>query len=211
MVLWSKKWLNFFNIWLNFQIILLISLVGVLGFWCFPIENWWISALILTFFGFALYTSVRSNNLIEKFILPSFFAILAVNTLLNGWVYPYLLNNFQTESIVVQKIRNNPEKYDLNKFYIIAGSEGIMGNTPDFYAQRTVKYVENVTEIPDKQCWIFCDEKFYQKILKDNSVKIVESESYQDFHVSVLTPEFLNPNTRNQHTKKTYLLNIIKN
>lgn len=211
MVLWSKKWLNFFNIWLNFQIILLIFLAGVLGFWCFPIENWWVSALIITFFGFTLYTSVKSKNLIEKFVLPSFFAILAVNTLMNGWVYPYLLNNFQTESVVFKKVKANPQKYNLDNLYILSGD--LMGNTPDFYAQRVVKHVGTLEEVPNKsKVWIFCDDNFYQNILtKTTNVQVLEKEVYNDFHVSVLTPEFLNPNTRNQHTKKTYLLNIIKN
>jgi len=210
LVSWSKKWLNFVNIWLNFQIIILIALSATLGAWCFPIQNWWISALIITFFGLALYTSIKSRELILKFTIPSFFAILAVNTLMNGWVYPYLLNNHQTESIMTKKIHKNPEKYG-NDVYVMKGD--LMGNSLDFYAQKVNTYIDTIVVIPkQKPVWMICDEAFYKRQINNNTgIQVLEKESFDDFHVSVLTPNFLNPNTRSNQTKKTYLLKISRN
>jgi hypothetical protein len=57
-----------------------------------------------------------------------------------------------------------------------------------------------------KNVWLYTDEKGYSKLL--SSMKPVHIYAFDDFPVSTLTTEFINPKTRKSTLSKLYLIEM---
>ncbi|MDX1903988.1 MAG: glycosyltransferase family 39 protein [Thermonemataceae bacterium] len=206
---WRKSWQAFFRFWLLFQHSILLLLAIILGFWAFPIDNYGVLFLVIAFFGLAFYFVFKPQNHFQRYLLPYLFSILAANTLMNAWVYPTLLQKYQTESIIAKKMKGQPQKYNLADFYVLG--EGLMNNSLDFYTQQINTYVGSLEQISKSEAWIACNNENYEKhIASSSSWEVLEKEVFEDYHVSELTPLFLNPKTRKEQLQKVYLLKIRK-
>ena len=204
---WKPKYLQILQIWVAFQLFIFMLIVGILGFWVFPLQNWWIMAGILLAFGLALYFFAKTKNLGQKWVLTLFCGIVAVNFFMNAHFYPTLMELYQSESVVAKKVKNNPQVYDVEKLVVVG--EGLMQNSIDFYSQRIIPRLPNLVSLSKGTHWVLCDQDVFEKeIVKSKEIKIIRQEVFEDFHVSTLSPEFLNPNTRSQTLRKTYLIHL---
>lgn len=209
MLHWSSKYLKIIQGWVVFQILVFMLIVGLLGYWVLPLQNWWLAAIILLGFGFALYFFVKIKDLGTKWVLTLLAGALSVNFFMNAHFYPTLLNKYQSESVIAKKIKNNPAIYDLQKLVVLG--EGLMQNSIDFYCQKHIPILPNLASLEKGKYWIICDQKVYEKELANNrTIQILHQEVFEDFHISTLSLEFLNPNTRPQTLRKTYLVNLEK-
>lgn len=205
---WKPKYLQILQGWVAFQLFIFMLIVGVLGFWVLPLQNWWIMAGTLFAFGGALYFFIKTKDLGQKWVLTLFCGIVAVNFFLNTHFYPSLMQ-YQTESVVAKKVKNNPKIYDIEKFVVLG--EGLMQNSIDFYSQKHIPRLPDVASLQKGIYWIICDQDVFEKeIANSREIKILSKEVFEDFHVSTLSPEFLNPNTRSQTLRKTYLIHLDK-
>jgi 4-amino-4-deoxy-L-arabinose transferase-like glycosyltransferase len=210
MLTWSLRWLKFLQVWVVFQLFVFMVIVALLGYWILPLESWWVMAGTITGFAGAIWAFAKSKELAVRWIFSSFLGILTVNFFLNTHFYPTLMNKYQSESVVAKKVKNNPQKYDIEKFLVLG--EGLMQNSIDFYSQKHVPRLPDVGSLDKGIYWIVCDQEVYEKdVLNSQRAKILSKEVFEDFHVSTLSPEFLNPRSRPQTLRKTYLLHLEKN
>lgn len=206
---WQAKYLRLLQVWVAFQLLIFIIIVGLLGYWVLPLQNWWIMAITLLGFGLALGFYAKIKDLGNKWVMTLLMGILAVNFFLNTHFYPSLLNKYQSESVVAKKIKNNPQTYDINKFIVLG--DGLMQNSIDFYSQKHIPRLPDANSLNEGTYWVICDQEVYEKELRNNNtLKILSEEIFEDFHVSTLSPEFLNPNSRSQTLRKTYLVFLEK-
>ncbi len=206
---WQVKYLRLLQVWVAFQLLIFIIIVGLLGYWVLPLQNWWIMAITLLGFGLALGFYVKIKDLGNKWVMTLLMGILAVNFFLNTHFYPSLLNKYQSESVIAKKIKHNPKIYDINKFIVLG--DGLMQNSIDFYCQKHIPHLSDANALNKGTYWVVCDQEVYEKeVRNNNTLKILSAETFEDFHVSTLSPEFLNPNLRPQTLRKTYLVHLKK-
>jgi hypothetical protein len=194
-------WVNGFQI---FLVLALITLIGVLGIYCFSITSLgaWAGALVL-FIG-AIFYVFKAQNRLQSLVMPLFFTILGVNFFLNAAIYPTLFQ-YQTETVVGRMVYQNKEIGE-NQFY----SMGVfVFSSLDFYSQRIVPHVKEINEIRQKgPIWIYADAPSYEQKIKKSEAKVLDVKEFADFHVSTLSPEFLNPYSRAKVVNKMYLVKL---
>ncbi|GAB4132706.1 MAG: hypothetical protein OHK0045_14830 [Raineya sp.] len=209
-LMWKAKYLHILQIWVAFQLLILMAIVALLGYWVFPLQNWWVMAGILLGFGLALYFFAKiKKDVGNKWVMASFMGILTANFFMNAHFYPTLISRYQSESVVAKKMKNNPQSYDIEKLVVVG--EGLMQNSIDFYSQKIIPRVPDVELLSKGKYWLLCDQEVYEKGIRNNkAVKIISQEIFEDFHVSTLSPEFLSPATRSQTLRRTHLLQAEK-
>ena len=182
---------------INFIVFSIILCILVyLLFVTFDINKLLISIfLILAAVIFALILYFN-NNRIPKILHFALFSILTTNLLLNLFFYPKLLE-YQLGNKVSNYI--NDKKINKSNFYLykIPDSRSL-----DFYSDYTYKNIEDLNT-SKKGDFILIENKNVPDSLLSKFNKI---ESMPSFHISTLTGEFLNPNTRDSVLDYFYIL-----
>jgi 4-amino-4-deoxy-L-arabinose transferase-like glycosyltransferase len=182
---------------INFIVFSIILCILVyLLFVTFDINKLLISIfLILAAVIFALILYFN-NNRIPKILHFALFSILTTNLLLNLFFYPKLLE-YQLGNKVSNYI--NDKKINKSNFYLykIPDSRSL-----DFYSDYTYKNIEDLNT-SKKGDFILIENKNVPDSLLSKFNKI---ESMPSFHISTLTGEFLNPNTRDSVLNYFYIL-----
>lgn len=187
-----------------FIAILSVGVIGLLCIWCFPINNviiGIITLLILTFIGWSI---VKKETIAAKIFTVSVATSAFVNVLLNGNFYPQLLT-YQGSSALAATA--NKEKIAPENIYYY--------NIPafnfafDFYTQnlKPVSLLDDVKNKAVSNPWIFTNRNGLDT-LKQSGLLITDMRQAQEFHVTALTPAFLDPRTRNQELDTLYLVKI---
>lgn len=185
--------------------ILTIAVVLIMFFVFEPSASLWIILAVLLAFELIAWTIYLKNKLYLKLVLVSAMIMVFVNTALNLYFYPNLLQyqaGLQLSEIV--KERN----IDIEKIYMV--DEGYSW-TLDFYTKRntpeiTVDKLQNLTN----DVWIFIDKDENLKLVKDSGVQIIDTIPVDHFRVSKLNMKFLKPESRPSKLKKAYLINVAK-
>ena len=181
---------------------LLVSLALILAFFCFGLTNIFtisagIAGVLLTIF-FVFFGS----TLVQRLVVPSFVAILTVNLLLNLFIYPNLLM-YQSESVASQFVKSSPTS-------TLIGFK-TRSYSLDFYYQKPVPLFIDLDELRnayrDQTIWVFTDEGGYE-MLRQSTFTIQDQRVLDNFHVTTLTPEFLNPSSRPRTVSHNYILRI---
>ena len=182
---------------INFIVFSIILCILVyLLFVTFDINKLLISIfLILAAVIFALILYFN-NNRIPKILHFALFSILTTNLLLNLFFYPKLLE-YQLGNKVSNYI--NDKKINKSNFYLykIPDSRSL-----DFYSDYTYKNIEDLNT-SKKGDFILIENKNIPDSLLSKFNKI---ETMPSFHISTLTGEFLNPNTRDSALDYFYIL-----
>ena len=195
--------------WLYIQGFIIIAL-WVLGILLitkiFPLHNLLIWLVFVLISVGSLYLLFFSKNLNNKIINSSVLAIAGINYIINIHIYPYLLKNYQSEMLAAQYVQQQ-ELIDKNNFYWYNEFMPSM----DFYSKRIVMGVDKNTfeNFASGNYFIYTNQKGKNDIMNWQGKTEVLKE-YNHFHVSTLSPEFINPNTRLSQTEKRYLIKIIK-
>jgi 4-amino-4-deoxy-L-arabinose transferase-like glycosyltransferase len=198
---------------LIFTIIILILIAQLLAWFCFsPTQalDYLIVILSELIFVIAFYFIFKSKNRFQQIIFPALFTILGINVLLNGHIYPRLLE-FQSGSVIARYARYEL-KVNPKRFYAILknNDDGIYVHSLDFYSEKTlageIKDEKEFLEIAKTgKCWIYTDTQGLKAVESlGQNVKILKQTNR--FHITQLNATFLNPNTRQQELKPTFLL-----
>jgi len=160
-----------------------------------------IAILIALFFlGFSVYLK---KKLYIKLMIVSVSVMVLINTVLNLYFYPNLLEyqaGLQLAKIIKKK------NIDPNTIYII---DDRYSWTLDFYTQRNTPAIDmNKIEETPKDIWIFIDQEKNLDQLKSTRAQIIERIEVNHFRVSKLNLKFMNPNTRASKLKKAYLVRV---
>lgn len=205
---WPIRQVKTIHLWMLVQWFLLLTLNLVLAFWVFPGLNILVGFFTALLFTLALMCYWYLPTTIEKWVGVSLGSILATNILLNGYIYPTLLQ-YQSESVIAKKFGIEPHAYKKEELYLLG--EGLLRNSMDFYAQINLPRVSELNALPVNQAvWIACDAATFEQIKESTRLKILAKEVYNDYHISQLSSQFLNPKTRAEVVKKTYLVRLIR-
>ncbi|MBI3883762.1 MAG: glycosyltransferase family 39 protein, partial [Sphingobacteriales bacterium] len=167
---------------------LLWIVLVVLLLFCFNTIPVWIGCLAVLFMiaSIVLFFQQRRSNL--RLITISLFTIMSVNLFLNFSLYPTLLK-YQMGSSVGRWIHDN--KIPSNRFYVY---NFMHFDSLDFYAQGIIKQKDSVEDMAPGD---------YIILAKDNLQDLEKaSKRYQvlyennDFHITTLSLQFINPATR---------------
>lgn len=162
-----------------------ISLISVLGLLCL------------------LWLCFVKQNLLHKIVIISVVASVWVNFNLNATFYPRLLKNYQGGMQLAKVVKE--KNIDTKKVFFVQNDYHW---SFDFYTKQntrhlTIKQLKNRTT----PTWIVVSEKRIQEV-RNAGIPFKKVAEVKRYHVTRLTPKFLNPNTRNQVIDRMYLLQI---
>ena len=182
-----------------------LLIVATLDFWAFPIDNIWLGILYAALFGLLIWSVFKKHEDYRKIILGSTVLAVLLNFVLNTNFYPKLIKYQGGSALVKMAIAQHigfDHVYILNDHY---------SRSLDFYSRRitpsiTIDELEQMKDRGEK-IWLFVYED-NKKLLEENGISWKRSLSVRHFHVTTLTPQFLNPATRSQAVTHAYLLEI---
>lgn len=189
------------------QFIIVMLLMTAAVYLCsviFPVHTvfTWIPAGVLMLLS--VYLFVRSGSGLQQLIAPSAMAIIAVNFLLSAHVYPALLKyQFGSELAAIVK----QDKIPAGKIYFY----NCNSHSFEFYAQAIIPVLPE-NELTEKiiaagDCWLIGGDDLLQAI-KNERLQVRQQREVDYYSVSLLTPQFLNPETRSQTLRKMYLVHL---
>lgn len=201
------KQLNILKTLQGFIFLLVIALIGLLGFWSFKGMHIVLIICLLALMIAGLYLLIVSKNAFHSIILSSVIFISAFNLFMNVHFYPAIFK-FQSGSVVGKYFKehelNMPEKL------LIFGKD-LGFSSFDFYSDVTpqkLKYKEELNSYFDDTFCLYTntDGLDYLKSMPEITYKThVETSK---FHISTLTGQFLNPTTRLEACEKVYLIEV---
>ncbi|MCS6967011.1 MAG: glycosyltransferase family 39 protein [Cytophagales bacterium] len=186
----------------------------LLVFWATPTQAWWFwSGWALLFFLWLWFSFVVKEPL-QNLLGPSTVGILTACAVLNIQFYPQLFA-YQAGSTVGKYVIEN--QLPSERVFILSKLSGnhqeLFAHSLDFKLQRTVPSLNSASEIlpylEQGACYIYTDtvgvKELHSLPLKTRILK-----TFEKYHISMLTPEFLNPETRNRVTQRVFLVEVKK-
>jgi 4-amino-4-deoxy-L-arabinose transferase-like glycosyltransferase len=161
---------------------------------------WAVWAILFTI---ALVVFFKSKLDISRLIVPSALTIIAINIVLNSYLYPYLLT-FQGGTTAAKLIKDKNIPVSHIYFYDYSDLSVELYSHKNFSSLDQKMIGDSVAS--RKNVWLYTDEKGYSKLL--SSMKPVHIYAFDDFPVSTLTTEFINPKTRKSTLSKLYLIEM---
>jgi 4-amino-4-deoxy-L-arabinose transferase-like glycosyltransferase len=186
-------------------IAIVVFLLVLLNFWCFPAHSWSVIIVSIIIAGVMLYVFAKEQHLLTRLITLSVLLASLTNVLLNGNVYQQLLN-YQSGIGLAQVVnRNHIPKNDVYNFN--HHSSGF-----NFYAQHLNKEITladiKAKRAAGKTVWLLTNAGARQ-ILISQGFKFKTVYSDVDFGITRLNKEFLNPATRKKVCVTDYLIQIM--
>lgn len=199
--------------WANVVIVWAIGLL--FATWAFPLTHLLVWVIIIGLLGLSFYLGFKGKTRYQRLILPSLTTIIGVSFILNIHFYPSLFQ-YQTGSILGKYLKTQTD-FPKDRFFALHRVSGdgkdIFIHTVDFYSEQIQPFFYEtetlVAKIGKEKVWIYLDEQGLSEIKKYGQVKVFKS--FDKYHVTQLTPLFLNPATRAQAINKVYLIEFTVN
>jgi 4-amino-4-deoxy-L-arabinose transferase-like glycosyltransferase len=175
--------------WIHFVVfsLLWIALIFLLSY-CFDNIPVWVVAIAVILFVVYNYLFFSKTQLLPKLLTICLFTIIGVNLFLNYSVYPALLK-YQMGSVVGRWIYNN--KIPVDRCYLYQTNNI---HSLDFYAQSIIGQKKSTNELLAGD-YLIADKTVFADLDKTGRKYTVEFTG-NDFHVTGLSFQFLNPKTR---------------
>ncbi|MFI5195966.1 MAG: ArnT family glycosyltransferase [Chitinophagales bacterium] len=196
------KYKRFYSFMKPFQAVitsLLLLVVVVLMVYVFPAPVLVIAAWVFCFIIW-FYLAFRRSLKGKLLWLPAAGLIIA-NIFLSNYIYPTLLQ-YQVGSQVGRYI--NEQSIPPGAVAIYKMDDAL--NSLPFYAQDTISGIDTLTNTKGKKYLLTMDKGLNE--LKQMGLAYTIEKQGPLFKVSELTPEFLNPKTRNTVAKNYYLVKL---
>lgn len=196
-----KKSLNYIK-YSSIFLIIILYFVGII-ISIIPFNIQWQSIIIL-FAG--LVTTIfiliqwKSNNLILQSIVFLVISASSVNIVLNNFFYPKILT-YQSETAVANYL-NEKEITDLYTY------KTVYWHALDFYYKGKIIPCKESQQIPIQKGKFILVEQSKLNECRDSIPFIQIEKEFIDYPVTNLSPEFLNPNTREATLTKMYLCRL---
>lgn len=188
-----------------------VSVVWLLGFvlalWAFPMQAWvlWVGGVWLLL-GCA-WAMGLSRNPYHQLVTTGWLSIVGVNLWLNAHIYPTLFQ-YQTGSVVAKYIRRQPD-IPIERVYVYKAH----WHSIDFYSRKNTQWLHDASMLPEitqtgGPCLVYTDSTGLAEIKALPKPTVEVLKTYNRFHISSLTPEFLNPATRQKACNSVYLVRV---
>jgi 4-amino-4-deoxy-L-arabinose transferase-like glycosyltransferase len=169
----------------------------------FPCKNVpvWTGCILCAYATF--YFTQQKHAALIRLVVPSLWAILGVNLMLNVHFFPKLLS-YQSGSAAAAIVKkNNIQK---NRFYAYC----IRNHSADFYLQRIVPNLDSAKLYDTLQkgnAWVFTEAPGI-KLIKDMGYTPVIVDSIFHKHITKVTAKFLYYRTREKTVGKQYVVRV---
>jgi 4-amino-4-deoxy-L-arabinose transferase-like glycosyltransferase len=204
---WMARYHRLLRIFIYVQLVVAtgaILLAVYLSTVNFPMANIFYWGLIVLIIAMMVYCFVRYRSHISRLILPSAFAVIGVNFLFNIHVYPSLLKYQSGSELAKTALRENIKKDELYFYeYHSHAFEFCYGAILPLLTRE-----ELLAKVKGGASFSVVGSDDLINLLKKYSIqpkKIIEAD---DFSVTLLTVEFLNPKTRESELRKRYLIEL---
>lgn len=186
----------------------------LLVFWATPTREWWFwSSWALLFFLWSLF-SFSPQTVMQCLLGPSVTGIITLCATLNIQVYPELFH-YQGGSAVGNYVLQN--NIPVNRLWVLSrltdNHQELFMHSLDFKVQHVVPKLKSAEEVIAQlnggSCYVYTDTLGVQE-LQQLPVKVRLLQRFEKYHVSMLTPEFLNPQTRHTVTQRVFLAEVKK-
>ncbi|HMG15115.1 MAG TPA: glycosyltransferase family 39 protein [Saprospiraceae bacterium] len=192
-------------------VLFLFTVVGILtvGIFMFGVYFTQHAVFSFTLFigisGLAIYTLFKKSiDYSLRLVIAGAMLIGVTNIILNSVTYPQILK-FQSYSMIAKYVNEQAKSGTENKLIFYKIDPYFAG---EFYSNATVHKEGNLSNlskllIPGKS-WIVTDSLHKDEVIRLFPYK--QEKVFQDYHVSTLKPDFLNPLKRNNVVESRYLL-----
>lgn len=186
------------------QPVLLIG-IGIAAAWgssyIFPTPSRQIFIVFAVLVIFGIFACIYLRGA-WRIVASSAIIITACNVMINAWFYPQLLD-YQAGSVVAKEIvKQNVPTERLRTF-------NLSSHALDFYTGSIVPQVFAVNHFYELRAsgpvWVYTDEDGYNQLRKAG-LEAASIQRFQDYRVTQLTPEFIDPATRQSKLSERYLL-----
>jgi 4-amino-4-deoxy-L-arabinose transferase-like glycosyltransferase len=185
-------------------ILILLFLVFVFALTWFSFQNLDLIPGIGYLVGLLIYSYVAfmyKNP--HRLVIASVVMILLANLVMNGIFYPHLLKYQGGSEIAIEAIRDGAANGTFFSY------RSPVSGSMDFYANMMIPIENDLEKIATKNnIWVYVrGENYLNEILQRRpDAKIIRSTGA--YSVTILTPKFLNPATRDSTLRKTYLIKL---
>lgn len=186
------RWFEYFQM---FIIHLLFAAGLLILLWVFPVHTIWILFLFPVFYFLFWWYRKKSADAIDRWLLPSLAGVIFFQLVMSLHFYPQLLN-YQSSGeagkyIAVEKPAH-VYWYDQSGFAL------------DYYSGHTIPHItRELMDTVMRGSWIYVSADALRQM---PAYKIIRT--YDDYRVTLLSIEFLNPATRSNKLKKMYLIEV---
>lgn len=196
----SKISLNNINKWvkvnyvLGFLVLILMVIYPFLFFKGF-------NAILIVFIILQIIFLFFYKYKIKDPIVQMISYVIVLNLFFTFVFYPKLLT-YQADAMAGKWVKNNLQNENV---YLLNKSSHLF----NFYSNNPFNKVLNTNEIntPKKTFWLYLDSVDYLEISSKN-LKIIETLTFNDYHVALLKLDFLLESKRNTVIDKRYLIKI---
>lgn len=202
----NSKWSRLWTGWSAILLLLICAVSAILVTIVFPTQNNILITVLSGLFFIAIISLFhpKSNSLVKRVIIPAL-SISILGLALNFHFYPSLLT-YQSGSLAGRWIKEHCSP-DQSVF-----GYKLFGYSLDLYADRRIEQIEDLAPIQKeleklKTVYILTKENDLQP-LKQLGLEFSIQTSFPTFHVSLLTPEFLNPKTRAGVTENIFVAKV---
>lgn len=201
----NKKEYNTFK-WIQLVFSFLIGFLALtIIYYVFPETHavWWL--IPLGVFTGTIFM-VTQRNPVVKIMGPSIIALVLMNTLMNGYFYPEL-NKYQSGKLTADWINENGATIDNFRYF------GRHYHNISFYSNEyrykfsNEKIIKQITK--DRDLYLYTTDKNIERLKKANITYSIEKKVF-NFPNAELTPQFLNPKTREETLQKYYIVKAEK-
>lgn len=204
-----KHRLKMSRLWSLWSIVILVVvalLVTVILTVVFPSKNYLLFTLLsgLLFIGIISLYHSGSNSTVKWVMVPAL-AITILGLTLNFHFYPNLLD-FQSGSVAGRWIKEHCQP-DHSVF-----GYRLFGYSLDLYANRRVEQIEDIKPVIkdlklNKRVFLLLKNEDFE-ILRNQGINLNIQTNFPSFHISLLTPDFLNPTTRSKALETIYMAEV---
>lgn len=179
--------------------IMIVASVG-LGFYVFGSPSLLVSAVSGIGFIWLILLLFLKIDKVQKIVIISVATAIWVNFNLNASFYPRLLE-YQGGMQLAKEVEKR--KIPLQQLFLI---DDDYNWSFEFYTKQNMTHI-SIKELKkrNRTSWVCADEKMIHQLQKEG-LSPKEIISVRHYHVTRLTPKFLNPKTRNTVVEKRYLL-----
>lgn len=189
----------------NIQLVFLVVFIGfsifVITFFNGYYPMWLVIPLMVL-----LFVAWKINKISEsktRMILLSALVGVFINLQLNTSFYPKLLT-YQSSSEVAFFVKD--KKLDISKLNGLRA----YGHALSYYLDTIVPFVGTIDELKNKNKGdLFYAREEGIEMMRNSGLHFRIVKEFDEFSVTLLTPSFLNPDTRDSATTKAYLLEIV--
>lgn len=200
---WTNELAKVARIFSIVQLIVLIVLTAIpflILTYTFPTQKFWpwIAALMpILLIGLAMNRPSWKPSIIAT----SLATVLGVNIFLSSWFYPNLLQ-YQASNEAGRFLHD--EGFDKTKLALFNFKGSAFGI--HFYSKSIIPHIKNIDSVLTGM--IIVTDKDGRAALDSNNRTYEVRKEGLDFHISMLTPEFLNRKTRAQVLDRYYILEM---